>query len=146
MSETRAYNCEICGLAQRDSQGWFLVRSEHSSDRVSVLRWDERRAQHKDVHSVCSADHARELVARWVFSGTLCCGALGARWRIDSPSAVACGEPPAAPRDPRAVDLDHLDNATPGTLLAILDAVEVVLHDKLEQVEEDDQEVLLYDA
>lgn len=146
MIQTHTCTCELCGCEQQDSSGWYLVRSEQKRDCVSVLRWDERRAQQKDVHPVCSADHARELVARWVFSGTLCCGALGARWRIDSPTAAACGDTHGTARDPRSVDLEHLQNATPGTLLAILDAVEVVLHDKLEQVDHDDQEVLLYDA
>lgn len=147
MSETRAYTCEICGELQRASQRWLLVRSEHSSDRVSVLRWDERRAHDRAMHHVCSAEHARELVARWVFSGTLCCGAQGARWRVGS-EAAACAPPPE-PRpaqDAPEIDLDHLEKAEPETLLAILDAVEVALHDKWSQLDHDDQEVLLYDA
>lgn len=148
MSETRAYTCEICGQLQQDSQGWLLVRSEHSSDRVSVLRWDERRARERATHHVCGAEHARELVARWVFSGTLCCGAQGARWRVESEAAACGGQPPEShpAQDPPEIDLEHLEKAEPETLLAILDAVEVALQDKWPQLDPDDREVLLYDA
>jgi hypothetical protein len=147
MSKTRAYTCEICGQLQRDAQGWLLVRSEHSADRVSVLRWDERRARERAMHHVCSAEHARELVARWVFSGTLCCGAQGARWRGE-PEAIACAPPSGShpAQDAPEIDLEHLEKAEPETLLAILDAVEVALQDKWSQLDPDDHEVLLYDA
>jgi hypothetical protein len=99
------------------------------------------------MHHVCGAEHARELVARWVFSGTLCCGAQGARWRLQS-EGVACAPSPdsRAGQDSPEIDLQHLENAEPETLLAILDAVEVTLHDKWSQLDPDDQEVLLYDA
>lgn len=146
MSETRC-TCEICGTRQDESFGWFLVCSESGRDQVSVLRWDARRARHPGMHSVCGAEHARELVARWVFSGTLCCGAQGARWHLESPLAAEPSRDAAAGAcDPRDLDLSRLENAEPETLLAILDAVEIALHDKWEQFDRDDEEVLLYDA
>ena len=147
MSETHTYTCEICGREREDLAGWFLVRSEGSCDRLSVLRWDERRARGKDVHPVCGAAHARELVARWVFSGTLCCGARGARWRIEAtPSVLAPSLPSRPAGDPLDIDLQRLQNAEPKTLLAILDAVEIALQDKWQPLDHDDEEVLLYDA
>jgi hypothetical protein len=134
-------------VLQQDHQGWLLVRSEGGADRVSVLRWDDRRARERSMHHVCGADHARELVARWVFSGTLCCGAQGARWRVES-QAAACNPLPESHRvqDPPEIDLEQLERAEPETLLAILDAVEIALQDKWPHLDSDDHEVLLYDA
>jgi len=142
------YRCEICGACQEESAGWFLVRSEGGRDQVSVLRWEASRAREAGMHWVCSADHARELVARWVFSGTLCCGAQGARWHLDLPILAA---PPSYASDvtraePGDVDLSRLENADSETLLGILEAVEVALQDKWEELDHDDEEVLLYDA
>ena len=139
--------CEICGARQQGSPGWFLVCSERCRDQVSVLRWEAGRARQPGMHPVCCAEHARELVSRWVFSGTLCCAAQGARWHLDAPGATAPADPGAACSfDPRSLDLSRLENAEPETLLAILDAVESALHGKWEQLDHDDEEVLLYDA
>lgn len=136
--------CEICGQERNDSVGWFLVHSDGDRDRVSVLHWDARRAHQKSMHAVCGAEHARELVARWAFSGTLCCGAQGSRWRLGAP--VSCCPQAAKAGDPLDIDLQGLRNAEPETLLAILDAVEIALQDKWRDLDRDDQEVLVYDA
>jgi hypothetical protein len=146
MKEPRP-TCAICGARPPARHGWFLVRSEGGRDHISVLRWDSRRAAEPGMHSVCGADHARELVARWVFSGTLCCAAQGARWHLDSPTPSVPAQGTAADDlDPRDLDLSPLDSTAPETLLSILDAVEAALHDKWEEFDHDDHEVLLYDA
>lgn len=148
MNKPRIYTCEICGLEKDETGKWFLVQGAGGRDRVQVLHWEEARAQQRDMHPVCSSEHARELVARWVLSGTLCCGAQGARWRIDpSPCTPGTEIRSWAACDSRSVDLSRLDKAEPETLLAILDAVETVLQDKWQQLDADDEEeVLLYDA
>jgi hypothetical protein len=144
MSELHTYTCEICGQERQEAEGWFLVRSDGNRDRVSVLHWDSTRAREKNMHHVCSAGHARELVARWVLSGTLCCGAHGARWRVEPPAAALQRSREAC--EPVDIDLRSLEKAEPETLLAILDAVEIALQDKWSQLDHDDEEVLLYDA
>ena len=121
MSQVQNYQCDVCGAQAGDHRNWLLVSDQPRAQNIDILSWDDKLAAQPGICHLCCADHVQVLVSTWMMPD------LG----IPTP-----GEPP----DPSAEDPSSLlrqfdfERALSGgldadreSLLAMLDAVEVVL-------------------
>jgi hypothetical protein len=68
-SEMKA--CAICGSRRLSTDRWFLVAENRWEDKLRVLQWNERLAEHEGIRHACSAAHVEELVVHWMTTGDL---------------------------------------------------------------------------
>ena len=114
-------------------------------DTLKILKVDSSTLVTSDTFFLCCAAHVRELVRDWMLTGKLQCRMEPARQlasaeqRIQLEGEVQLGE--------LMVDREALVSAArrPEMLLAVLDAIDVVLQTSSEQSPEDEEE-LVFDA
>ena len=154
MSLIRTYTCEVCGAAKRsDSDGWYMVAENRWHDTLEILVCDDPLAAQDGMMHLCGGSHLQRWVSEWMEPT-----------RTEYPQATHLPSPQLLPEekaDPErraALQIGQikLDRSmlTSGigddreTMLAMLDAIEGVLHDHgselVQQAEE--EEVLVFDA
>jgi hypothetical protein len=119
MSQVHRYECEVCGVQERDHTNWLLVSDQPRAENIDILNWDDKLAAQPGICHVCCADHLQVLVSRWMMPD------LG----------IPEGAGDAAAARPSLLRNFSLERACLGSsletdresLLAMLDAVEVVL-------------------
>lgn len=63
--------CAICGVARHPREVWFLLTEHCWEDKLKVWRWNLEMSREASARSVCSQEHARELVIHWMITGCL---------------------------------------------------------------------------
>jgi hypothetical protein len=109
----------VCGVQERDHTNWLLVSDQPRAENIDILNWDDKLAAQPGICHVCCADHLQVLVSRWMMPD------LG----------IPEGAGDAAAARPSLLRNFSLERACLGSsletdresLLAMLDAVEVVL-------------------
>jgi hypothetical protein len=130
MNEIRTYVCEVCGRQEADHSGWFLVAEDGSRDTLDVLPWDERVANQPGMCQVCCADHVQRLAASWMMPQTESHLQLSPPRRPPEPNLEEQGA--AALLGELSINRAWIGGGAgedQDSLLAILDAIEVVLRD-----------------
>jgi hypothetical protein len=132
MSQVHRYECEVCGLQERDHTNWLLVSDEPRAQNIDILQWDDKLAAQPGICHLCCADHLQVLVSTWMMPD------------LGIPAGVAAREAAAEDR-PSLLREFSLERACLSSsletdrdsLLAMLDAVEVVLKSSTVTEEED---------
>jgi hypothetical protein len=130
MSQVHRYECEVCGIQQRDHSNWLLVSDEPRARNLDILNWDDKLAAQPGICHVCCADHLQVLVGRWMMPD------LGVP---QDAAAEATAETSPLLREfslERACLSSSLETDRE-SLLAMLDAVEIVLKGSGATEEED---------
>ncbi|MGZ4838344.1 MAG: hypothetical protein ACXVZR_07310 [Terriglobales bacterium] len=120
MSQVHRYECEVCGSQERDHTNWLLVSDEPRARNIDILNWDDKLAAQPGICHVCCTDHLQVLVGRWMMPD------LGIRQNAE---AQADAETSASLREfslERACLSSSMETDRE-SLLAMLDAVEIVL-------------------
>ena len=65
------FSCAVCGQEHPRPQHWFLLTENRWMNRVKILLWSDILACQAGVLAVCCAEHAQELVAHWMGTGSL---------------------------------------------------------------------------
>jgi hypothetical protein len=131
MSQVHRYECEVCGMQERDHTNWLLVSDQPHAQNIDILQWDDKLAAQPGICHLCCADHLQVLVSTWMMP------ALGI------PDGVA--KEAAAEMRPSLLREFSLERACLSSsletdresLLAMLDAVEIVLKGSAMTEEED---------
>lgn len=58
------HHCWICGRAANERS--LLIAGSRWQDRLKVLRWHAALTGYLGIRTVCSIEHAGELVTRWI--------------------------------------------------------------------------------
>ena len=119
MSQVHRYECEVCGIQERDHSHWLLVSDEPRAHNIDILNWDDKLAAQPGICHLCCPDHLQVLVGRWMMPD------LG----IPKSAAEEPADTSPTLREfslERAVLSSSLETDRE-SLLAMLDAVELVL-------------------
>ena len=133
MSRGRNYKCEVCGLQERDHSQWLLVSDQPREHHIDILKWNDKLAEQPGICHLCCAQHLRVLVSAWVMPDLGIPEPLGIRDAARDEGSSILGE----------LSLSSGFNTDRESMLAVLDAVEVVLKDS--QFQKEDQ-APVYDA
>jgi hypothetical protein len=130
MSRVQNYKCEVCGIEERDHSRWLLVSDQPRAHHIDILKWNDKLAEQPGICHLCCTQHLQVLVGAWMMP--------------DFESEPA-GERDATGDEGssmlREVNLDRaclsrgLDTDRE-SMLAVLEAVEVVLKNSQFQEEE----------
>jgi hypothetical protein len=131
MSQVHRYECEVCGVQGRDHTNWLLVSDDSRAQNIDILQWDDKLAAQPGICHLCCADHLQVLVSTWMMPD------------LGIPEGVA--REAAAEHRGSLLREFSLERACLGSsletdresLLAMLDAVEVVLKGSATTEEED---------
>ena len=130
MSRVQSYKCEVCGMQELDHSRWLLVSDRPRACDIDILSWDEKLAEQPGICHVCCTEHLHALVGAWMMPD------LG----IPEPSPELNAVDRASILREFNLDRACLSSGLQTdreSLLAVLDAVEVVL--KTSGFEEDEK-------
>jgi hypothetical protein len=71
MSSKGSAFCAICLQPFRKNQRWFLLTENRWTDRLRILRWDEKLAANAELYPACGVEHVQQLVVHWMTTGSL---------------------------------------------------------------------------
>ena len=71
MTSKGSASCAICSQPFRTNQRWFLLVENRWTDRLRILRWDERLATTAELYPACGVEHVQQLVVHWMTTGSL---------------------------------------------------------------------------
>jgi hypothetical protein len=134
MSQVQNYRCEVCGIQERDHSNWLLVSDQPRAHNLDILKWDEKLAAQPGICHLCCANHLQALVGAWMMPD------------LGIPTAKAPADDRSDPLNSFNFDRACLSSALETdreSLLAMLDAVEVVLQTSKA---EDEEPTPIFDA
>ncbi len=120
MSRVQSYKCEVCGMQEQDHSKWLLVSDQPRAHDIEIVSWDDKLAEQPGICHVCCTEHLHMLVGSWMMPD------LGIPEQV---SQLDAGESLDTMKEfnfDRACLSSALDTDRE-SLLAMLDAVEVVL-------------------
>jgi len=120
MSRIQTYKCEVCGMQEQDHSKWLLVSDQPRAHDIDILSWDDKLAEQPGICHVCCTDHLHVLVGSWMMPD------LGIPEQDAQPDAADRVEMMKEFNFDRACLSSALETDR-DSLLAMLDAVEVVL-------------------
>jgi hypothetical protein len=131
MSQVHRYECEVCGIQERDHSKWLLVSDQPHVQNIDIHPWDDKLAAQPGICHLCCFDHLQVLVSSWMMPA------------VGIPEGAA--KEAAAETRPSSLREFSLERACLSSsletdresLLAMLDAVEVVLQGAATGEEED---------
>ena len=135
MSRVQSFKCEVCGIEERDHSKWLLVSDQPRAHNIDILDWNEKLAEQPGICHLCCTEHVQVLVSTWMMPD------------LGIPEHAA----ESAEKISAVLDNFNLDRAClssgmetdRASLLAMLDAVEVVLSSS--RFEEEEQ-LQVFDA
>ena len=147
MTWSEMIRCAACGIPKdEDDSSWFSVVEDRWHDTLKILKCDSSRTTAADMYFVCCAAHVQRLVCDWMLTGKLQC-------RIEPGHQLTKIEQPSELNDEvqlgeLMVDREALLGAArrPEMLLAILDAIDVVLEASKGEQSMREEEELVFDA
>ncbi len=71
LSRKLSHYCAVCGHAVEDDTFAYLLTTNPATDRLTILRWNRNLSRIERSRAACQPEHALELVAHWMASGTL---------------------------------------------------------------------------
>ena len=138
MSRVQNYKCEVCGIEERDHSQWLLVSDQPSAHHIDILKWNDKLAEQPGICHLCCTQHLQVLVGAWMMPEPRHSGAAGRTRRGLGWGSSMLGELNLD----RACLSSGLDTDR-DSMLAVLEAVEIVL--KSSQFQEEEQ-APVYDA
>ena len=138
MSRALNYKCEVCGIQERDHSHWLLVSEQPRAHHIDILKWNDKLAEQPGICHLCCPQHLQVLVGAWMMPDLGIPESTGRRDTIVDERSSMLGE----------LNLDRAClssgfNTDRESMLAVLEAVEVVLRSS--QFQEEDQSPV-YDA
>ena len=137
MSRVQNYKCEVCGMQERDHSQWLLVSDQPRAHSIDILKWNDKLAEQPGICHLCCTQHLQVLVGAWMMPDLGIPELLGERDAAGDEGSSLLGE-----NLDRACLSDGL-NTDRDSVLAMLDAVEIVLQSSQFQEEE---QAPVYDA
>jgi hypothetical protein len=139
MSRVQNYKCEVCGMQERDHSQWLLVSDQPREHRIDILKWNDKLAEQPGICHLCCTQHLHVLVSSWMMPDLGISEPLRERDAAGDESSSILG----------ALNLDRAClssgfDTDRESMLAVLEAVEVVLQSS--QFQEDEQAAQVYDA
>ena len=138
MSRVQNYKCEVCGMQERDHSQWLLVSDQPRAHHIDILQWDDKLARQPGICHLCSPRHLQVLVGAWMMPDLGIPEQPGKRDETGDEGTSVLGELNLD----RACLSSGLDTDR-ASMLAVLEAVEIVLKTSHSQEEE---QAPVYDA
>ena len=119
MSQVHSYRCEICGIQDPDHSNWLLVSDQPRAHNIDIIKWDDKLAAQPGICHLCCTDHLHVLVGAWMMPD------LGIPPAAEAPADDQCAKLSSFNMDHACLSSGLETDSE--SLLAMLDAVEVVL-------------------
>ncbi|MBZ5631403.1 MAG: hypothetical protein LAO06_21325 [Acidobacteriia bacterium] len=138
MSRVQNYKCEVCGMQERDHSQWLLVSDQPRAHHIDILKWNDKLAEQPGICHLCCTQHLHMLVGAWMMPNAGIPEQPGERDATGDDGSSILGEL----KFDRACLSGGFDTDR-DSMLAVLEAVEIVL--KSSQIQEEEQ-APVYDA
>lgn len=145
MKAPQTFTCDLCSATRRPDEPWFLLFDQSRGEALTFVPWKDELASGDGVFHFCSNHHLQVFVRRLLEDGTLCVGPAGIVWSGRQVSVVHDWSVPPA-RRPVTRFPGGLEDADPDTLLAMLEAVEVLKNTVDDSAPEEPEMEYAYDA
>jgi hypothetical protein len=66
MSRVPTYRCEVCGMQEQDHSKWLLVSDRPRAHDIDILSWDDKLAEQPGICHLCCTDHLHVLIGSWM--------------------------------------------------------------------------------
>ena len=130
MSRVHTYKCEVCGMQERDHSRWLLVSEQPRAHNIDILKWNEKLAEQPGICHLCCPEHLQVLVGAWMMPD------LGIPEQMADQAAADDNLSLLGELNIDRACLSSGLNTDRESLLAMLEAVEVVLKSSNFQDEE----------
>jgi hypothetical protein len=129
MSRVQGFKCEVCGIEERDHSKWLLVSDQPRAHDIDILKWNEKLAEQPGICHLCCTEHMQILVSTWMMPD------LGIPEHVEAHDSQENASMLSEFNLDRACLSSGLETDRE-SLLAMLDAVEMVLTSAKFQEEE----------
>ena len=137
MSRVQNYKCEVCGMQERDHSQWLLVSDQPRAHHIDILKWNDKLAEQPGICHLCCTQHVHVLVGSWMMPDLGIPEATGELDATGDEGSSILGELNLDRAWSSGLDSDR------ESMMAMLEAVEVVLKSSQSQEEE---QAPVYDA
>jgi hypothetical protein len=79
-----SHYCAVCGNPVENDALAYLLTTNSTTNRLTIFRWHKNLSRIERARAACEPEHALELVAHWMASGTL---------ELDFAQATSCRAP-----------------------------------------------------